>query len=225
MQRTAQETLLSERRQRLDALGFVWDPHAASWEEGFRFLEIYHQREGHCRVPRSHREQGFWLGGWVAMQRTRQDALSPERRQRLHALGFVWDALAASWEEGCRYLEIFCQREGHCRVPQLHREQGFRLGAWIGRQRQDKDTMSSVRCQRLKALGFVWDPFAAQWEEGFRFLEIFCQREGHCRVPNNHREQGFRLGAWVSHQRADKDRMSPERRQRLKTLGFVWKVR
>ncbi|MDH4328177.1 MAG: helicase associated domain-containing protein, partial [Nitrospira sp.] len=82
------------------------------------------------------------------------------------------------------------------------------------------------RRQRLDTLGFVWDPLAAQWEEGFRFLSIFRQREGHCRVPGTYRDpaSGFRLGVWVGVQRAAQDKLSPHRRERLNALGFVWKV-
>jgi len=223
-QRGAKDTMSPDHRQRLDALGFVWDVLIAQWEEGFRFLEIFRQREGHGRVPKNHHEQGFWLGGWVSVQRSTKDTMSPERRQRLEALGFVWDVLIAQWEEGFRCLEIYHQREGHCRVPQNHREQGFGLGGWVRKQRSTKDTMSLERRQRLDALGFVWDILVTWWEEGFRFLEIFRQREGHCRVPATYREQGFWLGQWVSVQRSTKDTMSPERRQRLEALGFVWEV-
>jgi hypothetical protein len=223
-QRKAQDTMLPERREQLDALGFVWDPLVASWEEGFRSLERYRQREGHCRVPRLHREQGYRLGSWVKDQRTAQDTMSPDRRQRLDALGFVWNVLTAQWEEGFRFLAIFRQREGHCRVPKSHGEQGYRLGSWVSVQRGAQDTMLPERRQRLDALGFVWEALTAQWEEGFRFLAIYRQREGHCRVPQSHREQGYRLGSWVSHQRTAQDTMLPERRQRLDALGFVWKV-
>ena len=224
-QRDDKDRMWLDRRQRLDALGFVWNQFVAQWEEGFRFLEIFRQREGHCLVSTSHREQGFRLGTWVSNQRTHQKTLLPERRERLVALGFVWDSLAALWEEGFRFLEIFRQQEGHCRVPQRHREQGFRLGSWVKHQRDDKDRMSPDRRERLDALGFVWDPHADRWEEGFHFLEIFRQREGHCRVPQRHREQDFRLGTWVSKQRSTRDAMSPDRRDRLNVLGFVWKVR
>ena len=148
--------------------------------------------------------------------------MSPERRQRLDALGFVWGQFTAQWEKGIRILEIFHQREGHCRVPQNHHEQDFRLGQWVAVQRKKKDTMSPERCQRLDAIGFVWDALTNKWDEGFRFLEIFHQREGHCRVPTNHREQGCRLGQWVRVQRENKETMSPERRQQLDALGFAW---
>jgi hypothetical protein len=35
-----------ERRQRLDELGFVWDPLSAKWEKGFNHLKRYLEREG-----------------------------------------------------------------------------------------------------------------------------------------------------------------------------------
>jgi len=225
VQRAAQDKLSPDRRQRLDALGFWWEVLTAKWEEGFRSLETFRQREGHCRVPGDHREQNFRLGQWVGVQRNAKDTMPPDRRERLDALGFGWEVLTAKWEEGFRFLAIFRQREGHCRVPQLHREQGFRLGQWVGVQRTTRDAMSPDRRARLDALGFVWNTLAASWEEGFQFLEHYCQREGHCRVPTSHREQGYRLGGWVDAQRQNKDTMLPERRQRLDALGFVWKVR
>ena len=176
-------------------------------------------------MPALHREQGYRLGRWVSNQRTHKDTLSPERRQRLEALGFLWDALTTKWDEGFRYLTVYCQREGHCRVPGDHREHGYPLGSWVSEQRKDRDTMSPERSQRLDALGFVRSQFTAQWEEGFSFLARFHQREGHCRVPQNHREHGYPLGQWVAVQRKKKDTISSERCQRLDALGFVWKVR
>ena len=60
------------------------------WAEGLRYLMIYKEREGHCSVPRAHKENGFGLGRWVTNQRKNKDALSVERRQALERLGFVW---------------------------------------------------------------------------------------------------------------------------------------
>ena len=120
---------------------------------GDNSIIVLHQREGHCRVPRSHREQNFRLGQWVSAQRQGKDIVSPDRRQRLDALDFVWDALAASWEEGFRLLAIYHQREGHCRVPDIHREGGYPLGRWVGTQRTTQSKLSPDRRERLDALG------------------------------------------------------------------------
>ncbi len=89
--RENKDTLTPERLERLDALGFVWDPHTEQWEEGFSKLQQFKEREGHCRVPQGHKEGDFgsWKLGWNS--ETNKDKLTPERLERLDALGFVWD--------------------------------------------------------------------------------------------------------------------------------------
>ena len=88
--------------QRLEAVdGWVWDALAAAWDEGFGCLTAYVQAEGHALIPTSWRtSEGYRLGQWVSFQRSHQDSLSAERRQRLEgARGWVWDAPAAAWED------------------------------------------------------------------------------------------------------------------------------
>jgi hypothetical protein len=67
--------------------------------------------------------------------------------------------------------------------------------------------------------GWSWNVLADQWEEGFSHLKQFSEREGHCRVPAKYKsEDGYRLGGWISKQRARKDKMNGVRRQRLEAL-------
>jgi superfamily II DNA or RNA helicase len=216
--------LSTVRKQRLDDIGFEWDPYETDWAEGFRYLTIYKEREGHCRVPLKHMENGFRLGQWVRTQRINADTLSAPRRQQLDELGFVWDPFETDWAEGFRYLTIYKEREGHCRVALNHMEDGFRLRGWVNKQRQNKQTLSEARRQQLDELGFVWDPRKSDWAEGFQYLTIYRAREGHCRVPQLHKEGGYRLGQWVGVQRTNKAALSEERRQELNKLGFVWDV-
>jgi len=139
----------------------------------------------------------------------------------LDELGFVWDPLQTDWAEGFHYLTIYKGREGHCRVRATHKENGFRLGGWVNKQRHNQ-TLSEERRQQLDELGFIWDPREADWEEGLGNLITYKEREGHCRVPGRHKENGFPLGQWVSNRRQRKETLPEARGQRLDELGFVW---
>jgi len=217
--------LLPFRKRRLDNIGFDWDRHETDWEEGFRYLTMYKEREGDCLAPVDHEENGFRLGIWIRTQRRNADTMSTSRRERLDELGFVWDPPhEAGWEEGVRYLKMYKEREGHCRVPRSHEEDGYRLGGWVSKQRHRKQSLPKERRRRLDELGFVWDMLDAAWQEGLHYLALYKKRTGHCRVPQLHKEGGYRLGQWVGVQRTNKAALSEERRQELSELGFVWDV-
>ena len=47
-----------------------------------------HNREGHCRVERKHKEDEVKLGSWVTKQRSRKGGLAPDQIERLNSLGF-----------------------------------------------------------------------------------------------------------------------------------------
>jgi predicted GNAT family N-acyltransferase len=221
-QRFRIKTLSPEQIQRLNQLGFSWDPLAELWEANFAALEKFRQREGHCLVPAKLEQDGLKLGTWVCNQRAKKDTLLPHQFQRLDQLSFTWDPLAEAWETNFGALQRFYTREGHCRVSREHQEDGLKLGVWIGGLRLKKDTLLPGQIQRLNELGFSWDPRIEAWEENFATLQRFCAREGHCRVRKDHQEDGLNLGQWVNSQRSRKERLSPEQIQRLNGLGFSW---
>jgi superfamily II DNA or RNA helicase len=224
-QRSRKLTLSKERLSRMNELGFVWDSLNEKWEQGFSLLSTFKQREGHCRVPDEYIEDGYRLGQWVRVQRTTKSTLSYERLSRLDVLGFIWDSRNEQWEQGFSLLSMFKQREGHCLVKINHLENGYRLGQWVGVQRTTKSTLSDERLSRLNELGFIWDPINEQWEQGFSSLSAFKQREGHCFIPRNHIENGFKLGGWITNQRTRKLTLSKERLSRMNELGFVWSTK
>jgi hypothetical protein len=222
VQRVTKDKMSLERKRRLDEIGFVWDTLQSDWEEGFYHLQKYRNREGHCLVPQRHKENDFPLGQWVSVQRANKDKMSSERKSRLDDIGFIWDTLQSDWEGGFYYLKKYRDREGHCLVPQRHKENDFPLGQWVSRQRQNRINLSLERRERLESLGFVWTVLEANWEKGFFYLKSFRDREGHCRVPRKHTESGFNLGNWVVEQRLQRNKMSLERRERLDSVDFVW---
>ena len=221
-QRKTQQILPPGRRHRLDEIGFVWDPLAEAWEEGFDNFVEFKNAQGHCRVPDKFQLNGYNLGNWVGVQRRRQNRMSPERKQKLNEIGFIWDQLSDEWEEGFGNLVAFSETEGHCIVPKSLKLNGYNLGNWVGVQRRRQNRMSPERKQKLNEIGFVWNTRVAAWEEGFNKLIEFEEAEGHCIVSSNFKLGRYNLGTWVRNQRRKRDSLPINQRQKLDSLGFVW---
>ena len=126
------------------------------------------------------------------------------------------------WERGFAALSKFRAREGHCSLPRQCIERGFKLGQWVSVQRYRRDFLPVERKRRLDKIGFVWNWRDFTWERGFAALLKFKKREGNCRVPIFYSEGKYKLGWWVSTQRAKRRRLSAERKARLNRIGFVW---
>jgi Helicase associated domain len=169
---------------------------------------------------------GYRLGGWVAEQRHKRDAISPERKARLDSLDFDWDPFKTDWEEGFEHLTAYVKEYQHCRVPHAYRSpDGYRLGGWVLKQRQSRDKLSAEQRLRLDGLGFDWDPVATRWKQGFERLRDYVRQHGHCRVPLRYKSpDGFPLGKWVGDRRELQDTTSPKEREELTSLGFIWNV-
>ena len=226
----------SERVARLEGLpGWTWGPQEADWEEAFSRLARFVEREGSARVPNDHVEDGFGLGSWTGNQRSanRKHRLSAERIARLEALpDWTWAPHDAAWEEGFSYLGRFVARESHARVPLAHLEDGYPVGKWISHQRglYGAGSLSPDRIARLEALpGWTWDVKDAAWERGFSSLQHFVERVGHPRVPREHIEGGFALGAWCHRTGVATTGDGPIRRERAARLealpGWTWGAR
>ena len=176
--------------QRLNALGFEWDPLIAAWEEMFARLGQYKERVGNCNVPARWPEDPR-LAHWVDVLRRnrKRGVLSDGRIQRLDALGFEWDPLAAAWEEMFSCFVQFKERHGHCNVPDKWRENA-QLGSWVKLQRhlRKRNRLSADRLPRLNTLGFEWDPLITAWEEMFTRLARYKKQVGHCNVPHSWEE-------------------------------------
>jgi len=231
-QRRAKDDLSTDQKRRIESLpGWMWDVNLDQWEVGFRHLTEFVDSEGHCRVPRNYQTRnGYRLGILVKTQRDTSGDLPRNRKEQLEALaGWVWDVFTEKWETGFRYLVEFIEREGHSRVlVNYQTSDGYRLGQWAASQRTARDSLPDERKERLDAVpGWVWDTFANQWETSFSHLVEYSNREGNCRVPPNYRTcDDLRLGLWIRNQRANKNSMPADRKERLEALpGWIWRSR
>lgn len=88
-------TLCDKRQKSLEDLGFVWDSHAACWEERYKELYQFWREYGHSKVPKSYKKNPS-LSVWVKCQRRqfkllragKPSYISEDRIRMLKALDF-----------------------------------------------------------------------------------------------------------------------------------------
>jgi hypothetical protein len=240
-QRRSESSVPAHRKSKLDSIpGWVWSPKQERWEIGFAELMAYVKTHGDAKVPLTHTTpQRYRLGKWVAMVRRKKlkNKLSPDRMKRLESVpGWVWGILDETWEEGFRMLEEYVAARGNSFVPPRYvTPSDYKLGAWLNRQRRlwFGQKLDQNRTQRLAGLpAWSWEveiapKGALDWENGFRRLVEYADREGHVMVPRNYETPDrFQLGDWVKSQRKSRGRMPPHRKSKLeKLLGWKWTVR
>lgn len=213
--------------------GWAWAVHQSKWDQGINALDEFVAAEAHSRVPRGYVDaSGFSLGRWVDERRGehRAGALRPDRAAVLEGYSeWSWCPTDDGWDATYLRADEFCKSFGHCAVPQdFVTSDGFRLGAWISRQRiaYRSGKLSGDRVARVEALpGWAWDPLDAQWERGFAELVAYEKVNNHARVPDEHiTGDGYRLGSWVRNQRTGfrAGKLSADRVARLESLAGRW---
>jgi superfamily II DNA or RNA helicase/ferredoxin-thioredoxin reductase catalytic subunit len=222
--------LSQARIEKLEKLGFDWNPLETDWNEMYQKLIEYKNIYGNCNVPARWSKEPK-LGRWVSGQRkTRKiGKLSEERIEKLNKIGFIWNpsqTFENIWEEMFETLIKYKNVYGHYNVPQKWTENP-KLGHWVSRQRAAKKEgqLEQRRIDKLNSIGFVWDVKNASWEEMFAQLVEYKTVCGHCNIPNKY-PQNPDLGVWVAIQRTSKKNgtLSKEYIERLEKIGFVWKV-
>lgn len=240
-------SLMPVHREKLEAAGFPWEPglngrggnrdSSTSWEDHARDLTAFKERHGHTRVQH-HRGPDMKLGDWLIRQRRlhRLGRLSPERFQRLEALGVEWNPPRGVTHHGSsnqRMAELreFHAQHGHTNVPTKNSPNPL-LGNWVSNTRisYKNGQLSAGRIQELEALGFRWQgerissiTLAATWEESFTKLLEFQRTHGHVNVRSTDTDNST-LAAWVITQRVKHRRgtLQTDRVRKLEAIGFKW---
>lgn len=141
-------------------------------------------------------------------------------------------------------LRVYKEANGTCNVPNRYPKDP-QLGFWVSTQRRQYRVLTSggstssaltvQRAQKLMNLGFEWsakDPRMVPWETRYNQLKDFVAKHGHAQVPIGW-EENVPLSNWVSKQRQEykllqkgkASRLTDERIQKLKAIGFVWEAK
>ena len=233
-------TLTDAEIAELDALGIVWDPYQAAWEDGLTAARAFHTANGHLRVPADHdavdrHGRPLDLRGFLNRQRDRRrdDALAADRIAALDALGIDWNPALERWETHLRLLRAYRDEHGHLAIPDGHTAEGLDLSALLGRLRVARraGTLPADRIAVLDTLGIDWDPNTSAWTQMIDFLRTHHAEHGHIRFPSDTRtppgvagRDGVDISDWftrVRHRR-DNGRLSAEHIAELDALGMNW---
>ncbi|MFF9436684.1 Helicase associated domain protein [Streptomyces sp. NPDC014735] len=132
------------------------------------------------------------------------------------------------WRKGMAALTRYIAENGHARVPFSYvTSDGLRLGQWVANRRRNAEKLTPEQRSELDTLGFIWRIVdrSERWREAIDALTRYVTENGHARVPFSYvTSDGLPLGQWVSSRRHCAERLTPEQRSELDTLGFVWTI-
>ncbi|KAJ1472546.1 hypothetical protein T484DRAFT_1975134 [Baffinella frigidus] len=245
LQRTLEKRgkLRADRKARLLEIRFVFKYFEDSWEQSFGELRLFAKANGGvAHVPQGDPER-VELGGWCTNQRTQEKrgslradrkertlekrgTLRENRKDRLLKIGFVFDFHEEAWEQSFEELLLLAKANGGAaHVPRGDSERRA-LGSWCGTQKglEKKGELRADRQDRLREIGFVFDPFETAWGQSLEELRLFAKANGGVAHASRSDPERAELGHWCTYQRhLEKNRkLRPDRKKRLLEIGFVF---
>ena len=118
------------------------------------------KKNGHLNFTQTFKaDDGFKLGQWVSVQRRNKNTMSKEKKNKLEAIGLIWNTLDKKWEEGFSHLKTFLENKITKEISANYISQdGYKLGAWVQGQRRKSDKLTEEKKSRLESIvGWVWD--------------------------------------------------------------------
>lgn len=185
------------------------------WERNYALAEQWATTNDGRLMPRGAKgpDGTISIGEWAEQQRIahRRGLLPADRAARLAQIpGWSWDKTETRWTQTLEILRRYAAEHGT--VADHHSgESRFvgmddadmprrNLGIWMAAQRQAYrlGTLNTDRATALEQLpGWAWDGgLSAVDVDMVEALRQFVEFEKHANVPDDHLEDGLRLGAW-----------------------------
>ena len=212
-QRFLGSNLSTDRVERLEALGMVWDTVQDIWEQSYCAAVQYWLDHGTLEVPVKYTTpEGVALGVWLGSQRAAYKAgtIKPVQKAWLEALDVDWtNRNDRKWQAAYDAAARYYQAHGDLNVPSEYIDpDGVLLGKWVSRQRyawQNPDRSSARLTPERKALldqlGMVWQK-PDSWQHRYELAAAYKAAHGSLELPAQYRtEEGIWLGSWLSRQK------------------------
>lgn len=231
VQRTAynKNQLSQSRIDKLDEIGFVWNPHDHNWFIMYNDLILFKLQYGHCLVPDGYNEHPK-LSNWIRVQRSsyKKGTLDDEKFKMLNNIEFVWDVLEHNWN--VMYLKLITAME-NINIVKLNPFIKFSnedINKWMKNQRTyyRGQKLSPDKITKLNNIGFVWDILETQWMFMYNELKDYKNKTGSIQIPKESQSHPNRpkLYNWIMVQRGSwkKGTLSEEQIDLLNQLGFLF---
>jgi len=247
IQRTNYNNLSEERKQLLSKLGFTLDVRNKNWLEMYKLAKNYFNHYGHSNIPLKFKtkdgikedEDGYHLGAWLSKQRLYYNNLSSERKQLLSLIKVELNIREKTWMMMYALSNNYYKEYGHSNIPFGFKtkdgitedKDGLALGTWISWQRKNYDKLTEERKQLLEEIGFELKPLENQWQKMYELACAYYKQYKHLNIPRTFKtkdgitedKDGVGLGIWIRNQRKNYDKLSNEKKQLLKEIGFELK--
>ena len=154
-QRAVQDTLNQTQIEKLNEIGFDWNPYETLWQRMFEQLSDFYNKEGHSNIPVIFPANPH-LGKWCFKQRQnyRNDILKPDKIKLLENIEFIWFPQDANFEVNLKRLSEFYKVNGNFKVPSNKNYQT--LNNWFNAQKRHfmKGTLSEEKIKRFNEIGY-----------------------------------------------------------------------
>ena len=219
---------------RLNAIGMVWSAQENKWNKMYKLAVEYRNEYGDLLVPFDYKtKSGENLGQWISECRKdyKKGNLSPDKIEKLNAIGMVWDASINKKESWTKWYELakeYCNEHGDLLVPYKYKtKSGENLGQWMGTERQayKNGNLLPDEIEKLESIGMVWDVNEYKWNRMYKLAEEYYHEHGDLLVAGSYKtSSGENLGIWISAARQDyKDgNLSPDKIKKLEAVSMVW---
>ena len=228
-QRQRKNKLSNKKINELESLpGWTWHSRDTKWEIGLVYLNEYLEENGDCLVPANYRtKDGYRLGQWISENRMKKISMDKNRILLLEKLnGWSWNPREDHWNEGYKNLMNYINEFKNSHVPTNYRTpKDYRLGSWVSHQRSRKESLPKEKKKLLESIkDWVWDAIADTWNKKIELLETYEKQNKTTNVPLAFiTRDGTKLGQWVNSLRSSKEKISPEKINRLEAFeSWSW---
>ena len=233
-----------------EMLRYVSDRLTSTWEDHYKLAKAYFEHHGDLLIPATFAtsdgytfdENGVKLGSWLFRQRNSFNKLTSEQKELLTSIDFTSSVYDDRWLKNYEIVRAYYEHYGNLRIPVkfrtkngiTHDENGVRIRNWVNYQRMYFSKLTEKQQQLVTSIGLVLTTRKVHsWEENYKLAKIYYEHYGDLLIPVKFKtsdgytydENGIKLGTWMREQRYSFSKLSPEKQELLKSIGFVLNTR